>query len=102
MIEKDYLISPAARQDLFDIHEYISQESPQNAMKIIDKVKNVFEMIACHPEIGHKRADLTSYPVLFWTVYSYLIVYRHIHGNSVEFVRILNGYRDIVSILKTL
>lgn len=100
MPDKNYLISPVAQQDLFDIWDYVSQESPQGAEKVIDKIENVFEMIAFHPEIGHKRRDLTHKPVLFWSVYSYLIIYRHIKGTPVEFVRILSGYRDIVSLLK--
>jgi len=27
------------------------------------------------PGIGHRREDLTAYPVLFWTAGAYLIIY---------------------------
>jgi plasmid stabilization system protein ParE len=35
-----------------------------------------FEILAQNPRFGHKRSDLTSHPVLFFAVYSYMIVYR--------------------------
>lgn len=99
MSEQRYVISPAARQDLLDIWDYVSTESPQGALNVLDKIEAAFEVVACHPEIGHKRPELTNRPVLFWSVYSYLIVYRHLKGNPVDFVRILSGYRDVIQLL---
>ncbi len=50
------------------------------------------------PGIGHKREDLTYYPVLFFPVGAYLIVYRVIN-QRVEIVAITQGARDIPSFL---
>lgn len=42
----------------------------------IGKLFEAFEMLADMPRMGHRRDDLTSYPVLFWSVGAYLIIYR--------------------------
>jgi plasmid stabilization system protein ParE len=55
-------------------------------------------MLAQNPRLGHKRSDLTSHPVLFFTVYSYMIVYRP--GMPLEIVRVLHGNRDLKRILE--
>jgi 4-amino-4-deoxy-L-arabinose transferase-like glycosyltransferase len=36
------------------------------------------------PGIGHRREDLTDYPVLFWTVGAYLIFYRAARQESIN------------------
>jgi plasmid stabilization system protein ParE len=53
------------------------------------------------PGIGHKREDLTAYPVLFWTVGSYLIIYRtRADGQPVEIVAVTQGSRDTPAFLR--
>ena len=52
------------------------------------------------PGIGHRRSDLTAFPVLFWTVGAYLIIYRVIEGRPVEIVAITQGSRDIPAFLR--
>ena len=49
--------------------------------------------------MGYRRDDLTTRKdVLFWPVYSYLIIYRP-HTKPLEILRILHGKRDIKNIL---
>ena len=49
--------------------------------------------------LGHTRKDLTQYPVLFWPVGSYLIIYRA--GRSpIEIVAVTQGSRDIPAFLR--
>ena len=38
------------------------------------------------PGIGNRREHLTDYPVLFWTVGAYLIIYRTTQSQHVEIV----------------
>ena len=47
----------------------------------------------------HKRDDLTAFPVLFWPVGSYLIVYRAEH-RPIEIVAVTQGSRDIPVFLR--
>lgn len=56
-------------------------------------------MLARNPDRGHLRKDLTTKPVRFWSIYSYLIIYDPA-TRPLEVVRILSGYRDIATILK--
>ncbi len=44
------------------------------------------------------RKDLTALPVLFWPVWSYLIVYKP-DTSPLAIVRILHGARDVESLL---
>ena len=48
--------------------------------------------------MGHKREDLTSYPVLFWPVGSYTIIYRSVQ-RPIEIVAVTQGSRDIPAFL---
>jgi plasmid stabilization system protein ParE len=50
------------------------------------------------PGLGHRREDLTTYPVLFWPVGAYLIICRVEHP-SVEIVAVTQGSRDIPAFL---
>ena len=48
---------------------------------------------------GHWRKNLTDEPVKFFSVYSYLIIYRP-ETNPLQVVAILHGYRDVEQLLK--
>jgi antitoxin ParD1/3/4/toxin ParE1/3/4 len=49
--------------------------------------------------MGHKREDLTAYPILFWPVGAYLILYRA-QQEFIEIVAVTQGARDIPSFLR--
>lgn len=65
----------------------------------VAKLFEAFEALAQNPGMGHKREDLTAYPILFWPVGAYLILYR-VQGERVEIVAITQGARDIPSFLR--
>jgi plasmid stabilization system protein ParE len=67
------------------------------ANRVEAELYGTFEMLARNPRIGHKRSDLTSHPVLFLAVYSYMIVYRP--NTPLEIARVLHGKRDLKRIL---
>jgi plasmid stabilization system protein ParE len=48
--------------------------------------------------MGHKREDLTAFPVFFWPVAAYLVIYR-IKSKRIEIVAVTQGARDIPSFL---
>ena len=53
------------------------------------------------PGMGHRREDLTSYPVLFWPVGAYLIIYRA-ERQPIEIVAVTQGSRDIPALKRIL
>ncbi len=95
-----YVLGAAAVLDLEDIWDYIAPDSVDAADRWIAKLFDAFEKIASMPGIGHKRDDLTEYPVLFWTVGSYLIIYRARRDQPVEIVAVTQGARDVPSFLR--
>jgi len=94
-----YVLSEDADLDLDDIWEYIAQDSIDAADRWIGRLFEAFEAIGHAPGIGHKREDLTAYPVLFFPVGAYLIIYRAIRP-TVEIVAVTQGARDIPSFLQ--
>jgi len=94
-----YALGRDAEQDLDDLWEYIAQDSVEAADRVIAKMFKAFEALARNPGIGHKREDLTDFPVLFWPVGNYLVIYRAA-GSLVEIVAIVHGKRDIPAFLR--
>jgi len=66
-----YILSVDANFDLDDIWEYIAADDIDAADHWIEKLFIPFEAVGQTPGMGHRREDLTSYPVLFWPVGSY-------------------------------
>lgn len=95
-----YVLGSDAVLDLEDIWDYIASDSIDAANCWIAKLLDAFEDIARMPGIGHRREDLTDYPVLFWPVGAYLIIYRARPGQRVEIVGVTQGSRDIPSFLR--
>jgi len=95
----DLFYSPEARRDLLAIWEFIAQGDLDAADRVEREIEQAIILLSSHPELGHVRRDLTSKPVRFWPIYSYLIVYDPA-PRPLEVVRILSGYRDIASLLR--
>ena len=97
---KPYLVAPEAEDDLRRIWRYLLGEAgPAIANRIQGELVDAFESLADVPGKGHKRPDLTSRDVLFFSVYQYMIVYRR--ATMVEIVAVLHGKRDVRRLLKT-
>jgi plasmid stabilization system protein ParE len=74
-----YVLSEDAERDLHGIWDFIAADNT--------------------PAIGHRREDLTVFPVLFWPVGAYLIIYRAT-SLPVEIVAVTQGARDIPAFLQ--
>lgn len=96
----DYILGSDAVLDLEDIWGYISSDSIEAADRWITKLFDAFEAVARMPGIGHRREDLTNYPILFSSVGAYLIIYRASPGKPVEIVAVTQGSRDIPVFLR--
>ncbi len=94
-----YFLVPQARTDLREILHYIAEDNVDAADKVLDRILKIFELLGENPDMGHFREDLTTHPVRFFPVYSYLVIYMA-DSSPVEVVRILGGAQDIESILK--
>ncbi len=63
-----------------------------------DHLYEAFQRLAETPGLGHKREDLALLPVLFYAVWSYLVIYKP-DTRPLEIVRVLHGARDVEAIL---
>lgn len=96
-----YELSPESVDDLLNIQEFVSADSPASADRLLEELFSAFEHLAAWPRSGHSRSDLTEKPVLFWPVGSYLIVYRvRNQYRLVQIVAVLLGARDVPAILE--
>jgi plasmid stabilization system protein ParE len=93
-----YVLSVDADFDLDDIWEYIAADNIDAADRWIGKLFDAFEALGQTPGMGHRREDLTSYPVLFWPVGTYLVIYRA-ERLPIEIVAVTQGSRDIPAFL---
>jgi plasmid stabilization system protein ParE len=93
-----YVLSADAELDLDEIWEYIAADNIDAADQWIGKLFDAFEALARTPGMGHGREDLTGYPLLFWPVGAYLVVYRA-ESRPIEIVAVTQGSRDIPAFL---
>ncbi|HYL76950.1 MAG TPA: type II toxin-antitoxin system RelE/ParE family toxin [Bryobacteraceae bacterium] len=94
-----YIVSPKADEDILEIWKYLYERGGvEVANRIEAEIYGAFSTLAQNPRIGHKRSDLTSHPVLFFTVYSYMIVYRPF--TPLEISRVLHGKRNLKRLLQ--
>ena len=89
-----YVLAPDAVLDLDNIWEYIARDNVDAADRWIAKLFDAFEALAQTPRMGHTREDLTPYPVRFWPLGAYLIIYRA-ERSPIEIVAVTQGSRDI-------
>ncbi len=94
-----YQISAEAQDDLFEIWRRISQDSVDLANRIEGEFYSVFESLARMPRQGHTRKDLTNRPVLFFPLYSFLVVYQP-DATPLRIMAAVRGKRNVKRILK--
>ena len=92
-----YSLTKKAEEDLSKIVEYISQDSTYQADLWLDRIYNIFELIAANPELGCERSELTNKKVRFYTYGNYFIIYHEI--TQVEILSVVSSYRDIATFL---
>ena len=86
-----------AAGDIREIWEFIAEDSFIAADRLLEEFYRTFRKLADVPGMGHKREDLTQRDVLFWALYSYLIVYRN--SQPLRIVRIIHAKRDVKKLL---
>lgn len=92
------VLSVVAEQDIDEIITYLAQENSVVAQTFLDALFDAMDNLAEYPELGHLREDLTDRPVKFWPFkWHYLIIYKP--TSPLEVVRVLSGFRDIVSLI---
>ena len=96
---KTFLLTRLAERDLDQIKGYLVEHAgPRIARRVMKGIRSALDLLGKDLDAGHGREDLTSRPVKFWAVYSYLVVYDP-ETKPVQILRGLHGMRDVEDIL---
>jgi toxin ParE1/3/4 len=91
---KNYQLTPEADQNLLEIVDYVAADSVTAAISVLDEFEATFPKLGETPGLGHYREELLPQSYRFFSVYSYLIVYRW-EKRPIEIVAIIHGARDL-------
>jgi plasmid stabilization system protein ParE len=84
--------------DLEEIAEYIAQDSPRQAVRMLRLLRARMAEIARQPEIYRLRPEIGTDARLA-SVGNYVILFR-IRKNTVRIERVVHGHRDLLTILE--
>lgn len=77
----------------------LEKEGVETADRIVTELFKGFYKLADIPNIGHRRADLTSRQVLFYRLFSYLVIYEA-GSKPLQILGVLHGKRNVSRILR--
>ena len=97
-MSRQYRLSPEARRQIDEIGALVADDNVDAALKIYDAFEDAFELLAENPGIGHTREDLTTRPMKFWSVFSYLVIYDP-ESSPLQIITVVHSARDITSLL---
>lgn len=95
-----YKLSGPASREIDELWDYIYAKSASLSVadQVIRRIYESFDLLGENPLAGHTREDLTEQDLRFWSVYSYLIVYRP-GVEPIEILAIIHGAREISVLL---
>ena len=91
---RELRILSRARTDLDEIWEYVAQDSFSAANRVENELQQAIWDLVQFPGKGHTRKDIQDKTLRFWTVYSYLIVFRY-DDQFLTVVRVIHGARNL-------
>jgi plasmid stabilization system protein ParE len=97
----NYVLTPLAQADIFDIWTYVAENSEAVADRVEQAIYDACAFLAQGPSRGHTRPDLTTRSLRFWTLSrypNYTVVYRP-ETTPLQIVAVLHGKRNIRRIL---
>jgi plasmid stabilization system protein ParE len=71
----DYVLHPEALADLDEIREYIAEDSPDAADRVITEIFDAIRGLVLFPHQGYRRSGLTGQPLRFKLIRDYVIAY---------------------------
>jgi antitoxin ParD1/3/4/toxin ParE1/3/4 len=89
-----FTLTDLAKSDIDEVVAYIRRDNRSAAKRVRAEIRDAMRQLADHPGLGHRRDDAMDETLRFWSVYSYLIVYRP-STKPLEIVRVFHGARDV-------
>ena len=91
--DQEFKLHPGAVQDIAEIWEFIAGDSPLSANRVGGEILEAITRLVVFPNQGHNRPDLTSRPLRFLVVRSFLIAYTP-EENPIVVIAVLHGRRN--------
>ena len=91
----------AAEKDLINIIEYIAEDSPQNALKILFKIRQKASNLYALPERGRIIPELQNHGILLYReliIVPWRLIYR-ISGQEIYVLSVIDSRRNVEDIL---
>jgi plasmid stabilization system protein ParE len=87
-----YEFHPEAETDLDEIWEYIAADNIDAADRVSAEIRQALDNLVRFPHTGHRRTDLTNWPLRFITVRDYLIAYAP-DEKPLWVIAVMHGHR---------
>jgi len=97
-MNKKFVLTPTAKDDLRDILYDLAEDSPNAALGLQEKFYDGFSALGRSPGIGHYHDELLSRKHRFWNLYPYVVVYVW-EAKPIQVVSVIHGVRDLATIL---
>jgi len=95
-----YQLTEDAILDIDAIWLYLlEREGVKTADRIVTELFKGFDELADVPNSGHRRPDLTRSQVLFYRIFSYLVIYEP-GSKPLRILGVLHGKRNVSRILR--
>jgi toxin ParE1/3/4 len=91
-------VAADAKEDLQKIWDWVAENNPEAASKLIKEITSKFALLRDHPHIGREQAKLLI-NLRSFVVKNYFIFYQPFE-DGIEILRVLHGSRDIESIFE--
>ncbi|MER8803151.1 type II toxin-antitoxin system RelE/ParE family toxin [Mesorhizobium sp. M0018] len=88
-----YRLLPQALIDLEAIGDYIAEQNPNAAVRLVDLLQRRWDLLTLHPFSGAPREDIAT-GIRHLIVGEYLTLYR-VREEAIEIIRVLHGRRKI-------
>jgi plasmid stabilization system protein ParE len=99
-MSRRFILSSPASHDLDEILSYVLENiGEQRAEHVAERLYDAFQKLADNPGLGHRREDLTPSPVLFFSVWSWLVIYMA-DKKPLEVARVVHAARDVEALLR--
>jgi toxin ParE1/3/4 len=94
-VSRNFVFTPEAEVDALAIWEHVADDDSEKAAdRIIARIYDECQKLGEMPGKGHHREDLLDSRHKFWSVWSYLIVYRW-QMKPIQVIAIVHGARDL-------
>jgi toxin ParE1/3/4 len=90
-------IAAQAQADLQEIFNYVAQDHPEAARRVLQRLRVAARQLAQHPRMGRNRSEDLRCGLYSFPVGAYVLFYREQPG-GIALVRVIHGSRDLLKL----